>query len=331
MQRRDFIRFVTGAAAAACAIPAHAQQRERVRRIGVLMGVPETDSVAPQRIAAFKKGLASLGWIEGKNIEIEIVWTASDVERTRRGAEQIIGHQPDVLVAQTLIPALELKRVTKTIPIVFTNVSDPNGAGLVDAITHPGANVTGFSNLEPTIGAKWLELLKEVAPKVSKVSVVFNPQMSPVAQPFAAFAESMASKFQVVVKSSPVLTPAEIETVMANAGEAQDSGLIFPPDIFTATHRKQILGLAARLRLPAVYPYRFYTDDGGLMSYGTNAVDTFGQTATYVDRILRGTKPEDLPVQAPTKFEFVINAKVARTLGLTIPSKLLFTADDVIE
>jgi putative ABC transport system substrate-binding protein len=275
--------------------------------------------------------MASRGWHEGRNVEFDVVWTASNAERTRQGVEHIIGGHPDVIIAQTLIPALRLKQATNTIPIVFTNVSDPNGAGLVNAITHPGANVTGFSNLEPTIGAKWLELIKEVAPGVNKVVVIFNPQMSPVAKPFAQFAEAVAEKFKIAVKAAPVLTAPEIEAALTNAGPALETGLIFPPDIFTATHRQMILGLATRRRLPAVYPYRFFADDGGLMSYGTSAIDSFAQAATYVDRILRGANPAELPVQAPTKFELVINAKAARALGLTVPPKLLFTAEDVID
>jgi putative ABC transport system substrate-binding protein len=230
------------------------------------------------------------------------------------------------------MPARVLRNATHNIPIVFATVSDPNGTGLVESITHPGGNITGYSNIEPTIGAKWLEILHQIAPRIMRAIFIFNPVSSPISPPFAHAAEMASTIFSTEVDSSPVHEASDLESVIkTTASQAGGSGLIFPPDTFTGTHSKEIIELADHYKLPAIYPYRYFVDDGGLASYGTNAVDSFAQSAGYVDRILRGIKPADLPVQAPTKYELVINLKTAKALGLVVPDRLLATADEVIE
>jgi putative ABC transport system substrate-binding protein len=329
MKRREFLGIL--GSAVAWPLAAQAQQPDRLRRIGVLMGVAESDAIAPDRIAALNKRLNALGWREDHNIELVVRWSASDIDKAKTQAQELIAAHPDVLIAHTVMPAKVLRDATSSIPIIFTNISDPDGAGFVKSISHPGGNITGFSNLDPGIGAKWLELLHEISPDVVRVAILFNSEASPVSAAFGIAAASAAPKFSLQVEQLQLHSPAEIEPAMTRFAGQRGGGLIVPPDIFVATHRDLVLRLAAHYSIPAIYPYRFFVDEGGLISYGTNAIASFAQAATYVDRILRGANPADLPVQAPTAYELVINLKTAKALGLTIPAGVLSIADDVIE
>jgi putative tryptophan/tyrosine transport system substrate-binding protein len=330
MRRRDFISLL-GGAAGAWSVAARAEQSDRKRRVGVLMGIAETDPLSPARIGVFKQRLQQLGWIEGRNLLLNFLWAAGDADRTNALAKEIVGLQPDVIVAHTALPALALQKETNTIPIVFAVVSNPEGAGLVKGLTNPGRNITGFTNMEPTMGAKWLQMLKEIAPRVKRVAIMFSPDASPIVVPFSRASEAAAQAIAVEVVTLPVHQPVEIEEALTKLGHEPGWGLMLLPDIFATSHRKLILELTAHHGLPAIYPYRYFVAEGGLISYGTDSVDQFAQTSTYVDRILRGAKPGELPVQAPTKFELVINLKTAKALGLTVPDKLLVAADEVIE
>jgi putative tryptophan/tyrosine transport system substrate-binding protein len=330
MKRRDFVTLV-GSAAAAWPLAARAQRDQRTRGVAVLMGLGESDPAGPPRIVAFKQALADLGWTEGKNIRIDAFWSAGDTGRIKALAKQIVGQQPEVIVAHTAAPALALQKETNSIPIVFNTISDPYGAGLIDSLTRPGSNITGFTNMESTMGAKWLQTLKEIDPLLKRLTVPYNPSTSPISIPFFKSAEAAAAGFSIQTVAAPINDSEELEPIMSALGSEQGNGMMFTPDIFTATHRNQIIALAARYQLPAIYPYRFFVTDGGLISYGTNPIEQFAQSAGYVDRILRGAKPGELPIQAPVKFELIINLKTAKALGLTIPSGVLSIADEVIE
>jgi len=329
MRRRELIGFLGGATA--WSLSAYAQQPERMRRIGVLMGIPETDPSAADHVAALRRGLRERGWIEGRNIQIDFRWTTGDPDRLRAAAKELAGQHPDVIVAHTINPGIALKNETRTIPIVFCIISDPYGGGLIENIAHPGGNITGFSNLEPTMGAKWLEMLLEIAPRVTRVAVLCDPKTAPTAAAFAPPAEAAAHKFAASAFLAPVHDPSEVERAMMTLARESGGGLICPPDLFDWIHRKLITELAARYKLPAVYPYRAFVAGGGLMSYGTDPPDQFGLTAIYVDRILRGANPGELPVQAPVQFRLVINLKAAAGLGLNVPPSLIARADEVIE
>jgi putative ABC transport system substrate-binding protein len=328
MKRREFLGVLSGAAAWPLAV--RGQQSDPLRRVGVLMGAAEADPISPLRISALRHKLQELGWIEGHNLRLDIFWAAGDLDRMRAGAKEIVGLRPDAIVVHTLAPALALQE-TRTIPIVFTVVSNPDGAGLVESLTRPSGNITGFTNMEPTMGAKWLQLLKEIAPRVKRVAIMFNPDAAPVVMPFSLSAEASAHAIGVETVAIPIHQPANIAEALTKLGHEPGVGLMLLPDIFAATHRKLILELAARYSVPAIYPYRFFVDEGGLLSYGTDPIDQFAQAGTYVDRILRGAKPGELPVQAPTKFELVINLKTAKALGLDPPITLLARTDEVIE
>jgi putative ABC transport system substrate-binding protein len=330
MRRREFIGLISGVAAC-WSTAIQAQQPERMRRLGVLMGIPETDASSPEFFAALRRGLQERGWTEGQNIKIEYRWMTGDPDRLRAAAIELVSFRPDVLVAHTLNPGIALKNQTSTIPIVFCVISDPYGGGLVQNIAHPGGNITGFSNLEPSLGAKWFDLLIKVAPRVNRVAVMCDPKTTPTAAAFAAPAEAAAHKFAGTAFFAPVHAPSEIEPVMMSLKRETGGGLIFPPDLFDWTHRKLIAELAARHQIPAIYPYRAFVIEGGLISYGTDPPDQFGLTAIYIDRILKGEKPGDLPIQAPTKFRLAINRKAAAGLGLDVPASLLALADEVIE
>jgi putative tryptophan/tyrosine transport system substrate-binding protein len=329
MRRREFIIGI--GSTSALPLVARAQQSGPLRRVGVLMGAAETDPISPPRITALKHKLQELGWIEGHNLRLDVFWAAGDGDRMRAGAKEIVGLRPDAIVVHTLVPALALQKETHTIPIVFTVVSNPDGAGLVDSLTRPSGNITGFTNMEPTMGAKWLQLLKEIAPRVKRVATMFNPDAAPVVMPFSLSAEAAAHAIGVETLATPIHQPADIAEALTKLGHEPGGGLMLLPDIFVATHRKLILELTARYTLPAIYPYRFFVDEGGLLSYGTDPIDQFAQAGTYVDRILRGAKPVELPVQAPTKFELVINLKTAKALGLDPPITLLARTDEAIE
>jgi putative ABC transport system substrate-binding protein len=329
MRRREFIIGI--GSTSALPLVARAQQSDPLRRVGVLMGAAEADPISPLRITALKHKLQELGWIEGHNLRLDVFWAAGNVDRMRAGAKEIVGLRPDAIVVHTLAPALALQKETHTIPIVFTVVSNPDGAGLVDSLTRPSGNMTGFTNMEPTMGAKWLQLLKEIAPRVKRVAIMFNPDAAPVVMPFSLSAEAAAHAIGVETVAIPIHQPADIAEALTKLGHEPGGGLMLLPDIFVATHRKLILELTARYRLPAIYPYRYFVDEGGLLSYGTDPIDQFAQAGTYVDRILRGAKPVELPVQAPTKFELVVNLKTAKALGLDPPITLLARTDEVIE
>jgi putative ABC transport system substrate-binding protein len=330
LRRRELITLL-GGAAVAWPFAAHGQQPDGVRRVGVLMLPAENDPAGRRRVVAFEQGLEKLGWTVGRNLSIDYRWNMSNVERARTAAAQLLTLAPDVLLANGT-PALPVaQNATSSVPIVFTVVNEPVAMGFVASLARPGGNVTGFTNLEPTLGAKWLELLKEIAPGVKRVAVIFNPGTNPSAALFARSTEAAAQKLAVDVVVAPIHEPAEIEALMMILGREPGGGLLFPTVNFIAFHRTMIFELAARYRLPAIYARRFFADEGGLVSYGPDDVDQFQQAATYVDRILRGEKPGDLPVQQPTKFDLVINLKTAKALGLTVPNTLLVAADDLIE
>jgi putative ABC transport system substrate-binding protein len=330
MIRRDFITLL-GGAAAAWPLAARAQQPTRIRRIGVLVGSAANDSAATSLTATFEKALQGLGWLSGRDIEIRYWWSAGDTDLTRVHAKELIQTQPDIILAVTNTAMAALHREASAVPIVFVMVSDPVGMDYVDSFARPGRNVTGFTPFDPLLGSKWLSLLKEIAPSVERVGVLFNPEPGNNSQSFVGPIEAAAPLSQIKSIVKPLRDVKEIEQIVTALSSTLGSGLIFLPDAFTSAHREAIVALVAKHRVPAIYPFRSFSAAGGLMSYGINAIQLFRQSASYVDRVLRGTRPGELPVQAPTKFEFVINLKTAKALGLTVPDKLLALADEVIE
>ena len=329
MRRRDFIKVVAGSAVT-WPLVARAQQPERMRRIGVLQAGSESDPISQRRRAAFVDGLRKLGWTEGTNILIHDRWVGEDTDRIRLYVTELTGMRPDVIWASASLPLLLLKRATRTIPIVFTRVYDPVGSGFVTNLSRPGGNITGFTQGEFSIGGKILEVLKEVAPQVSRVAVILNLEQPPHVAMWRSI-EATAPSFGV--RSIPADAPDrdEIERAIEAFAREPNGGLIVLPSPITQVHRELITTLAARHRLPAAYAFRFYVTSGGLVSYGIDPADQNRQSAGYVDRILKGEKPADLPIQQPTRFELVINLKTARALGLDIPTSLLARADEVIE
>ena len=331
MKRRDFITLL-GGAAAAWPVPVRAQHAERMRRIGVLMGYAESDSDAQAWYAAFREGLRRLGWTAGRNIQIDTRWaTPDDVELMRRFAQELVAQQPDLILSSTTPTTSALLQQTHTIPIVFAIVADPIGSGFVANFARPSGNVTGFIFTEPTMAGKWLELLKEIAPRIARVAMIFNPTSATYAEYWLKPLKAAAPSLAVEATAAPVRDRSELEAVIAAQAREPNGGLIVMPDSFTDTHRVEITSLAARHRLPAVYPFRLFAEAGGLLSYGVDRTDNFRRAATYVDRILKGEKPAELPVQAPFKFELVVNLKAARTIGLDVPLHLQQLADEIIE
>jgi len=331
MRRREFITLL-GNAAAAWPLSARAQQTERVRRIGVLMGWPESDPEAQSERAAFVQELQKLGWADGRNLRIDTRWAApAEPDSMHRLAKELVALQPDLLLSQSTPATTALLQETRTIPVIFGIVADPIGSGFVASFPRPGGNATGFAVAEPTQAGKWMELLKEIAPRVTRVAVLFNPAMATFAEFWLKPFQAAAPSFAVEVILAPVHNTSELESVIAAQASEPNSGLFVMPDAFTITYRVEVTSLAARYRLPAVYAFRFFTKLGGLLSYGEDLTDNFRRAATYADRILKGEKPSELPVQGPVKFELVINRKTAKELDLTIPSSLLATADEVIE
>jgi ABC-type uncharacterized transport system substrate-binding protein len=330
MKRRQFVTLL-GGAVVAWPLAARAQQSERVRRVGVLMAFPESDPEAQVRVVAFREGLQKLGWTEGRNIRIDTRWAALDAQAMQRFAKELVGLQPDVILAHTTPATLAVQKETRAIPIVFVQIADPVGSGLVASFSRPAGNVTGFTNVEPTMGGKWLEVLKEIAPRVARVAVIFNPATAPYSELYLNSFKAAAASLAVEPIVAPVLDASTLESVLAAQAREPNGGLIVMPDIFTTGHRAEITLLAARYRLPAVYPFRYFTQIGGLLSYGSDPFDQVWHATTYVDRILKGEKPSELPVQAPVKFELVINLKTAKTLGLDVPWILQQRADEVIE
>jgi putative ABC transport system substrate-binding protein len=331
VKRRAFITLL-GGAAAAWPLAVRAQQGERVRRVGVLMGYPEDDLEGPAFFAAFREALQKLGWAEDHNIRFDTRWaTPEDAEARQRFAKELVALQPDLILSSVTPTTAALLQQTRTIPIVFATVSDPVGSGFVASLARPGGNVTGFQAMVGSLAGKWLELLKEIAPRVARVAILFNPAVAPYAESFLNPFKTAGSSFAVEAIAAPVRDVSELESVVAAQARAPNGGLIVMPDTFTDVHRAEITLLAARFGLPAVYPRRTFTELGGLLSYGIDQLDSYRRAATYVDRILKGEKPSELPVQAPVKFELVINLKTAKALGLDVPWILQQRADEVIE
>jgi putative ABC transport system substrate-binding protein len=328
MRRREFI---TGLSATVLPAVARAQQGDHSRRIGVLMQVAENDPEAQVRMAAFRDELKKYGWIIGGNLQIEYRWGASVEGRARTAARELVAQSPDAVFVNSTVPLRAMQEATSTVPIVFTSIIEPMGQGFIASLAHPGGNTTGFSYLEVSVGGKWLHLLKEVAPRTTHVACMFNPQRGPYSVGISLFAQEAAQQLGVQYVAAPVFEPAHIEPVMATVAREPNGAVIVSPDALTVTNRPQIIALAARYRLPAVYAERIFAADGGMLSYGADYVDHFRQAASYVDRILRGAKPADLPVQQPSKFYLVINLKTAGALGLAIPETLLATANELIE
>jgi putative tryptophan/tyrosine transport system substrate-binding protein len=328
--RRQFITLL-GGAAAAWPRAGRAQQREITRRVGVLIGVAG-DAETMGWVASFHGRLDELGWKVGRNLQIEERWSEGDPARNRRLAGELLAVKPDALFAFSSVAVAALQQENGTVPIIFTAVSDPVGSGFVENLARPGRNVTGFTNFVPTMGAKWLEVLKEIAPQVQRVSLLFNPQTAPyLAEYYQRPFEAAAPLSGVQAITTVVGETAELENAIADFAREPGGGLVFPPDNFSYVHRELIFALAARHRLPAIYPFRFMVREGGLISYGVDLGETFPRAAEYIDRVLRGARPADLPVQAPTKFETTINLKTAKSLGLEVPPTLLGRADEVIE
>jgi len=303
-----------------------------VRRVGVLMGYPENDLEGPAFFAAFREALQKLGWVEGRNIQLDTRWASpDDGEARQRFAKELVALQPDLILSSVTPTTAALLQHTRTIPIVFATVADPVGSGFVASLAQPGGNVTGFQVWEASLGGKWLELLKEIAPGVTRVAMLFNPSVAPYAESFLNHFKAAASSFAVEAIAAPVRDISSLESGIVAQALAPNGGLIVIPDTFTDVHRTEIITLAARSGLPAVYPRRPFTELGGLLSYGVDQFDTYRRAATYVDRILKGEKPSGLPVQTPVKFELVINLKTAKALGLNIPVALQQRADELIE
>jgi putative ABC transport system substrate-binding protein len=327
MRRRQFIALF-GGAAAAWPLAARAQQAERIRRIGMVIGSAENDAEGQKRVGAFVQALRKLGWIEGQNLQIDYRWSP-DIARMRANVAELLASAPDVLFAHTTAAVRALRDGTTTIPIVFAIITDPVGSGLITNLAHPGGNVTGFTNFEFATSGKWLELLKEAAPGIAQIEVIFSPRTATYAGGYVRQLEAIAASSGVQLSASGMADAPEIERVISHIG--RDGGLIILPDLFTTVHRDLIVAQAAQHRVPAIYPYRYFVANGGLISYGVDIPEQFRQAAVYVNRILKGESPSDLPVQAPTKLELVINLTAAKSLGLTIPPTLLATADEVIE
>jgi putative tryptophan/tyrosine transport system substrate-binding protein len=327
LRRRQFIAAL--GSAAAWPVAARGQQGERVRRIGVLMGIAADDADTKARLAKFRQELERLGWSEGRNVRIDFRFAPGGAQ-AQALANELVALRPDVILAHSAQIKAALQRETRAIPIVFVNVNDPIGAGFVASVARPGGNLTGLLHYEEGISGKWLALLKEIAPRLARAALVANPK-NPVYDYFVRSANAAAASLAIELVRSPVENAADIERQLDTFARVPDSGLFLPPDITTIIHRDLIIALAARYRLPAAYSFRLFVDAGGLMSYGTDQIDMFGQTASYVDRILKGEKPAELPVQAPTRYETVLNLKTAKALGLEVPPSLLVRADEVIE
>jgi putative ABC transport system substrate-binding protein len=324
IRRRDFITLLGSAAAWPLAV--HAQQGDRVRRIGVLMPYDENDPVGKARYSAFTQALASLGWTDGRNVRIDLRGHGDDINRLRALAQELVGLQPDIILTNGTPATVALQRETRTIPIVFAAVADPVASGLVLRLNQPGGNITGFATLE----GKWLELLSEIAPGLKRAAIMFNPDFNPVSVYMPSF-ETAARSLKVEPIIAPVHSDVEIEAAIIALGREPGGGLVVLSGGFLVAHRVPIITAAARNNVPAVYNSSVYARDGGLLSYGPDGVDPMRRAASYVDRILRGEKPGDLPVQLPTKFEIAVNLKTAKALGLTVPPSIMLRADEVIE
>jgi putative ABC transport system substrate-binding protein len=328
MKRREFIAGLGGAAA--WPLAARAQQGDRVRRIGVLGPYDENDPDGKLRYSAFTQALAGSGWTNGRNVQIDLRWAGADINRIRALAQELVGLQPDIIVTSGTRATVAVQRETRTIPIVFAVLSDPVASGIVARLDRPGGNITGFGSLEASLGGKWLELLSEIAPGLKRAAIMFNPGNTPVSI-FMPTLETAARSLKVALITAPVHDDVEIEKAIIDLGGKSGGGLVVLGDAFMGAHRAPIISAAARYNVPAVYSQSVFARDGGLLSYGVDQVDPFRRAASYVDRILRGAKPAELPVQLPTKFEMVVNRETAKALGLAIPPSILLRADEVIE
>jgi putative ABC transport system substrate-binding protein len=328
MRRRQFITFLGGAAA--WPVAARAQRQDRPRRVGVLMALAQTDPEAQVRAQAFEAGLRDLGWVDGRNLRLDYRWVP-DASRLHAHAAELVGLAPDLILAPTTPVMAGVLPVSGTLPIVFVLVTDPVGSGFVPNLAHPGGRLTGFTAFEFSIGSKWLEALKEIAPAVKRVALVYNPDTAPFSPLFWQPVVDAARSFAVAPKQMPVRDAGGLAGEIEAFARESDGGLMVLPEVSTTNNRDLIIALAARHRLPAVYPMRSFPASGGLFSYGMDAADVFRRAASYVDRVLKGAKPGDIPVQAPSKYELVINLKVAKALGLTVPPLMLARADEVIE
>jgi putative tryptophan/tyrosine transport system substrate-binding protein len=329
MRRREFLAGLGGAVA--WPVMARAQQTDRMRRVGLVMGWDENDPEAKGRLSAFTQGLAELGWTDGRNVRMDVRWAAANADRARMYAKELVDLQPDVILTDTTPITAAVQRETRTIPIVFVTVSDPVGSGFVAGLPRPGGNLTGFMLQDASMGGKLLQVLTEIAPSVKRAAIMFNPDTAVyVRSYYPPSFEAAARSLKVEPITAPVRNDAEIETSITSLGREPGGGLIFPPDAFINFHRAPIILLAARNNIPAVFSSVFVRD-GGLLSYGPDRMDMYRRSASYVDRILRGEKPADLPVQLPIKFQMAINLKTAKALGLTVPQSILVSADEVIE
>jgi putative ABC transport system substrate-binding protein len=324
----SLITFLGGAAA--WPLVARAQQRARVRRIGALMAGDETDLEAKRRLSAFTQALAGLGWIDGRDLRMDLRWFGDDINRIQALAQELVGLQPDIILAGITPATVALQLETRTIPIVFAGLAEPVASGLVARLDRPGGNLTGFAQWEASLGGKWLELLSEIAPGLKRAAIMFNPDTAP-SSVYMPSLVTAAQSLKVVVNPAPVHDDAEIEAAITALGHGPGGGLALIPDAFMAMHRAAIISAATRNNVPAVYPQSYFAREGGLLSYAPDLVDPFRRAASYVDRILRGEKPGDLPVQLPTKYEMVVNLKTAKALGLAVPPSILLRADEQIE
>jgi putative ABC transport system substrate-binding protein len=329
MRRREFITLL-GGAAAAWPLAARAQQANRVRRIGVLMPGDENDPVMKPPLSAFTEALPELDWGDGRNLRMDLRWHGGDTNRMRALVQELVGLQPDIILTYATPATVAVQRETRTIPIVFAGVTDPVAQRIVGRLDRPSGNITGFAFLEASLGGKWLELLSEIAPGLKRAAVMFNPDPAPVSA-YMPSLETAARSLKVELIIAPIQSDVEIETAVIALGREPGGGLVVMPEPFTVAHRAPIISATARNNVAAVYALSEFVRDGGLLSYGVDQVDNFRRAATYVDRILRGEKPGDLPVQLPTKFEMVVNLKTARALGLAIPPSIMLRADEVIE
>ena len=328
MKRREFITLLVGAAA--WPLAARAQQGERMPRIGVLLNLTADDPEASARVTTFAQGLQQLGWTVGRNVRIDYRWGAFDADRSRRYAAELVALAPDVVLAGGAPAVVALQQAMHAVPMVFLNIVDPVSAGFVDSLSHPGGNATGFIAFEYVISAKWLELLKDIAPQLKRVAVLREAEVAAGIGQLAVI-QAAAPSFGVEVRPVGARDAGEIERAISAFARSSDGGLIVTASNLAAVHRELVIALAARHGLPAIYAFRYFASSGGLISYGPDTIDPFRRAAGYVDRILKGEKPADLPVQAPTKYELIINLKTAKALSIDIPDKLLALADEVIE
>jgi putative ABC transport system substrate-binding protein len=329
MKRREFIAGLGGAVV--WPLAAQAQPTERMRRIGVLMPSDGNDPVAKTYVSAFTQALAHLGWTDGRNVRMDLRWGGGDISQIRALAQELIGLQPDIILTGGYAATAAVQRETRTIPIVFITVGDPVASGLVATLNQPGGNITGFAIYEASLGGKWLELLSQIAPALKRATIMFNPDTSAAITYMLRSLETAARSLKVVPIAAPVHSDAEIEAAIITLGREPGGGLVVMPQAFALGHRTPIISAAARNNIPAVYGALDFARDGGLLSYAPDVVDNWRRAAPYVDRILRGAKPSELPVQFPTKFELVINLTTAKALGLNLPPTLLAIADEVIE